>query len=92
MICQPVLGLVKPRLSVYGEFRFSETCLLSRHMGVRSSRLAISVFEYWKQNTGKAKSEADLDFTFMVWLVSTKIIKNDLYLIFVYSGSGCFRI
>ena len=26
-------GLKKPGLSVYGEFRFRETCLLSRHMG-----------------------------------------------------------
>ena len=56
-------GLKKPGLSVYGEFRFCETCLLSRHMGVRSSRLAISVFVHWDWS-GKSITETDLDFTF----------------------------
>ena len=39
-------GLKKSGLSVKRKFRFSETCLLSRrrHMEVRSSRLAFSVF------------------------------------------------
>ena len=56
-------GLKKPGLSVHGEFRFRETCLLSRHMGIRSSRLAISVFVHcgW---SGKSITETDLDFTF----------------------------
>jgi hypothetical protein len=40
-------GLKKPGLSVYREFRFCETCFLSRRMVVRSSRLAISVFVHW---------------------------------------------
>ena len=60
-------SLEKPGLPVYGEFRFSETCLLSRHMEVRSSRLVlqvvVSVFVHsdW---SGKSISETDLDFTF----------------------------
>ena len=56
-------GLKKPGLSVYREFRFCETCLLSRHMGVRFSRLAVSVFVHcdW---SGKSITETDLDFTF----------------------------
>ena len=73
-------GLKKPGLSVYEEFRFCETCLLSRHMGVRSSRLAISVFVHWDWS-GKSITETDLDFTFQVWLVSTKIIKNGINLL-----------
>ena len=44
-------------------------------MGVRSSRLAISVFVHWDWS-GKSITETELDFTFEVWLVSTKIIKN----------------
>ena len=55
--------LDKPGLSVYGEFRFCETCPVSRHMGVRSSRLAISVFVHWDWS-GKSITETDLDFTF----------------------------
>ena len=41
---------------------FSETCLLSKHMEVRSNRLAIAVFVHsdW---SGKSTSETDLDFT-----------------------------
>ena len=60
-------SLEKPGLPVYGEFRFYETCLLSRHMEVRSSRLVlqvvVSVFVHtdW---SGKSISETDLDFTF----------------------------
>jgi len=56
-------GPKKPGLSVYGEFRFRETCFLSRRMGVRSSRLAISVFVHWDWS-GKSITETDLDFTF----------------------------
>ena len=56
-------GLIKPGFSVYGEFRFCETCLLSRLMGVRSSRLVSSVFVHWDWS-GKSITETDLDFTF----------------------------
>ena len=46
-------------------------------MEIRSSRLVISVLVHsgW---SGKSISETDLDFTFYVWLVSTKFIKNGL--------------
>ena len=56
-------SLERPGLPVYGEFRLSETCLLTSHMEVRSSRLVVSVFVHsdW---SGKSISETDLDFTF----------------------------
>ena len=59
-MCTQMASLEKPGLPVYGEFRFSETCLLSRHMGVRSSRLVVSVFVHsdW---SGKTISETDLE-------------------------------
>ena len=47
-------------------------------LGDLRSQCLYSVHWDW---SGKSISETDLDFTFLVWLVSTKIIKNDLTLL-----------